>query len=257
MSSFRFKPKKNNKNKRHITTLEQEHRKKDKYFNSKQNKLPNKKIELNQCKKELKELEEKNACDYTDIDINNKANLKDKIIELEREIYNIENNIEEMDYYYKTSELICDYYDNTYENNDIVVTDIMDFFNNKSIVKDTNKNKATLLNDYNKIIGQPCINKNKSYNFIKYCNNCNIEKVINPSEGICECIQCGETELIIVESDRPNYKDPIPDNSAYAYKRINHQELRWLIVGFLLLCDINNKVKSTMSHLINTQIVTC
>ena len=36
------------------------------------------------------------------------------------------------------------------------------------------------------------------------------------------CTNCGFTVETIMDSDRPNYKDPIPDYTAYAYKRINH-----------------------------------
>jgi len=42
------------------------------------------------------------------------------------------------------------------------------------------------------------------------------------SEGIRVCKICGESETILIESDRPNYNDRIPDKPGYPYKRINH-----------------------------------
>ena len=42
------------------------------------------------------------------------------------------------------------------------------------------------------------------------------------SEGIYVCKKCGNTTNAIIDSDRPNYKEPPPDISHFSYKRINH-----------------------------------
>ena len=54
------------------------------------------------------------------------------------------------------------------------------------------------------------------------CLNCNIEKTLIHSEGIYVCKKCFEVESIIIDSEKPNYKDPTPEKSGYPYKRINH-----------------------------------
>jgi predicted RNA-binding Zn-ribbon protein involved in translation (DUF1610 family) len=155
-----------------------------------------------------------------------KAKLKDKIYDLEKEINKIENNIDEMDYYSKTFNILLDYYDDTNKHNQkgIMANSIMDFFSKSSEQKINQvNNKAVLLDNYKMLVDNAYVSKQRASFFIKYCEKCKIEKTLNQSEGIYECINCGETELVIVDSDKPNYKDPIIDNSAYAYKRINHQ----------------------------------
>ena len=57
---------------------------------------------------------------------------------------------------------------------------------------------------------------------INKCLNCNIEKTLIHSEGIYVCKKCFEVESIIIDSEKPNYKDPTPEKSGYPYKRINH-----------------------------------
>jgi hypothetical protein len=43
-----------------------------------------------------------------------------------------------------------------------------------------------------------------------------------PVESVLICKKCGETEDIIINSDKPSYKDPPREVSYFAYKRINH-----------------------------------
>lgn len=239
MSTFRYKSKKYYGNSKNITTLETEHRKKEDYFANRKDSLPDKKLEHNKCEEELKKLEDKKSEKYTDKDIQKKAKLKDKLAKLEKDINKIENNVEEMNYYFTTVDILLDYYDDTEdeeENKSIMAESIMDFFTKPQVKKsktkklnDRKNNKASLLDSYKTLVDGTYMAKNKSCSFIKYCDTCNIEKILNQSEGIYECTNCGETELVIVESDRPNYKDPIPDNSAYAYKRINHQHQKYYV----------------------------
>lgn len=225
MSTFRYKPKKSYSSSKNITTLETEHKKKEDYFTNRKDSLPEKKIELEKYIEELKKLNNKNPSKYNDDDIQNKAKLKDKITDLEKEINIIENNVEEINYYSKTCDILLDYYneyDTVSEEKSKMAGSIMDFFKGSKKDKSNKNNKAVLFDNYKSLVDSTYNSKTKVLNFIKYCKGCNIEKILNQTEGIYECTNCGETELVIIESDRPNYKDPIPDNSAYAYKRINH-----------------------------------
>ena len=36
------------------------------------------------------------------------------------------------------------------------------------------------------------------------------------------CHSCGETEPVLLDSEKPSYKDPPREISYFAYKRINH-----------------------------------
>jgi len=42
------------------------------------------------------------------------------------------------------------------------------------------------------------------------------------SEGLYVCTGCAEVEHVIIDSEKPNYKDPLPEKAGYPYKRINH-----------------------------------
>ena len=42
------------------------------------------------------------------------------------------------------------------------------------------------------------------------------------SEGIIRCEKCGLQEDILIDSDKPSYKDPPREMSYYSYKKLNH-----------------------------------
>jgi len=97
------------------------------------------------------------------------------------------------------------------------------------VKKENNVNKAQLLNKYLKATENKQTKVTKAQKFKpRYCSNCNeSELTLHLSEGKLICTKCGFCEDIIMDSDKPNYKDPVPDVTAYAYKRINHfNELR-------------------------------
>jgi hypothetical protein len=60
---------------------------------------------------------------------------------------------------------------------------------------------------------------NKNFN---RCEDCNIEMTIYLSEGFQVCDKCGRQYSVITESDKPSFKDPPPEVSYFAYKRMNH-----------------------------------
>lgn len=54
------------------------------------------------------------------------------------------------------------------------------------------------------------------------CQDCGVEMTIYQSEGFQVCPKCGRQDHIITESDKPSFKDPPPEVSYFAYKRMNH-----------------------------------
>ena len=103
---------------------------------------------------------------------------------------------------------------------------------NEKPEKKKRKQKAKMLDDYLILTESTYIsNKKHRYNPDFSCPNCNIDRKIIHAEGIFVCISCGEAESIIVDSERPNYKDNVPEKSGYPYKRINH----------FLECDPNKR----------------
>ena len=54
------------------------------------------------------------------------------------------------------------------------------------------------------------------------CEICHTEMIFSANEAVFTCTQCGFQEFVLVDSDKPSYKDPPREVSYYAYKRINH-----------------------------------
>ena len=54
------------------------------------------------------------------------------------------------------------------------------------------------------------------------CPNCCMEMIFSINEAYISCPKCGYQDHILIDSDKPSYKDPPREISYYAYKRINH-----------------------------------
>ena len=169
-------------------------------------------------------------------DIETEIQMKDRIIYLKDEINNYKinnNNTNEIEYFLDNGNIIFDYFDTkkyTDEAIDINTQNpshIMSYFNKNSNEKNKensgNKNKKHLLNNF-------LLNTKENYQIdyndytqnIFLCTRCNINKIVYMSEGKNICPQCGEETFILIESDKPSYKDPPREITYFSYKRINH-----------------------------------
>jgi hypothetical protein len=54
------------------------------------------------------------------------------------------------------------------------------------------------------------------------CAFCGIEMIFSANEALFTCTKCGYQDFVLIDSDKPSYKDPPREVSYYAYKRINH-----------------------------------
>jgi len=54
------------------------------------------------------------------------------------------------------------------------------------------------------------------------CERCDKEMSFSINEALFFCDQCGYQEFVLIDSDKPSYKDPPREVTYYAYKRINH-----------------------------------
>ena len=54
------------------------------------------------------------------------------------------------------------------------------------------------------------------------CESCGKEMVFSANEALFTCEHCGAVEFVLIDSDKPSYKDPPREVTYYAYKRINH-----------------------------------
>jgi len=91
-----------------------------------------------------------------------------------------------------------------------------------------NFDRASSLDNYLSKIDKTYGIKSKVMKKIDFCKKCkdkynkDFEMIINHNEGFMSCTKCGNMEYIIIESDKPNYKDPPPEATYFAYKRTNH-----------------------------------
>jgi len=146
--------------------------------------------------------------------------------ELEQEIDNIKTKIdeEELDYYYKTKDILISYF-----------TDDLDLNN------PNRKSKRSLFKDYNNAID--CIDlyvkKGKDYSMDYICEECGGEELVNDAQkGDIICVDCGLVRLNDLDPENPNsYPYNITLSSVgtkcikteendkggpYSYKKVNH-----------------------------------
>jgi len=202
-------------------TLDKKHKEIIKNFQEKRNKEGELIDEINQINIDMVEIDKKR--DYFNNDnINQRADLLNRKIELENDVKNINNCFDEMDYYDKTGDLIIEYYqlrDNTSEVKE--TKNILEFLGKKKQDQPTNtnsnssSNKAEIFNKYWQRIEGIRINIDDGSKRIKYCNECNFEKIFDFTESAYICQYCGDVEEVILDEDR-QIKDYSP------YKRINH-----------------------------------
>ena len=111
--------------------------------------------------------------------------------------------------------------------NDYVYTStkISDFVKEESTFK-----KKNILEEYLQKIDNNYIPKIRVDMNIFKCPSCQQEMVLYPSDGIQICESCGIQQNIIIESDKPSFKDPPMEVCYFSYKRINHyNELTYII----------------------------
>jgi predicted amidophosphoribosyltransferase len=82
--------------------------------------------------------------------------------------------------------------------------------------------KKNVLDEYLQKIDPNYVSKIKVDVNICKCSVCNTEMTLYPSDGIQICENCGNQENILIESDKPSFKDPPMEVCYFSYKRINH-----------------------------------
>lgn len=141
---------------------------------------------------------------------------------------------------------------------------VIQFFNNRTMEKNndninTNDNvyttlkmsdfikqeekfkKKNILDEYLQKIDPNHISKIKIDLSICKCPQCDIEMILYPSDGIQICGSCGFQQNVLIESDKPSFKDPPLEICYFSYKRINHfNEL--LLTTKKILKSIKNKL---------------
>lgn len=175
---------------------------------------------------------------------------------LEKKIRSIEDGSEMMDYYLRTGDILYHYYDIQ----DQIQQGTANFVSNKAkpgsilaileevaedehlstnvfaLSSSENEQKTEgskekksfqrnqLLNDYLQI-EDPSMGRNTMEEYDDpwtNCESCGNEMIMCLNEANLTCSKCGHQEFILVDSDKPSYKDPPREVCYYAYKKINH-----------------------------------
>jgi hypothetical protein len=211
------------------TTIDAKHNSIIKKFKDEKKQLPTLRKEYRKLKKNYDKLMLKSLKEFTDEEFEKKDDMEDKMEELENKISNLENSVEEKNYYLNTSNLLFDYYDNSLSSK-VVDEKCKKTKSQKTVMDWLNKNQTNTENVRRKV----CDNYLSIIdpNFVKtyekqelqnsYCETCGIEMTTHLSEGCMICTKCGVVSYIVIDSDKPSYKDPPQEISYFAYKRINH-----------------------------------
>ena len=228
--SFNYK-KKTRKSIKNNNTLDYLHTKKIDSINNKKNKLDDYIKKKNELQKIYNKLSSKNK--LTEDDLNNKYNLLNEIDKYKNIIDSIENNKEEEEYLLNVGNILFEYYNtdtniSNLDNNNKNNNNENEYLSNSSLLKYFNNNttnistKGKLLDDYLNIIDNTYESKKNKIIDDTICVKCNNKLNINYIEGVSVCISCGEQYNILIDSDKPNYKEPTYESNYFAYKRINH-----------------------------------
>ncbi len=147
---------------------------------------------------------------------------KHQIEKLKQKITNLKNKKEEKEYFLNTSFMLYNYHKGKeLETEDQIEKPFMDNMINKT----QTTSKGDILGQFVNLID----NTNTDYEEkIKHkkntsiCQDCLIEKMIIQAESIMVCPECGDSEYIILNNDKPNYKEISTDVNCFAYKKKNH-----------------------------------
>ena len=161
---------------------------------------------------------------------------------LEKKIKSLEDGSELMDYYLRTGNILYDYYDiqeqiqqgNKTCNNKAKPGSILAILDNvakeeghEQIIYSKEKKghqRQQLLNNYLQL-EDPSMARNTIEEYDDPWTNCELcgnEMIMCLNEANLTCVKCGHQEFILIDSDKPSYKDPPREVSYYAYKKINH-----------------------------------
>lgn len=161
-------------------------------------------------KKKITNSEEKRKTEKN----NNTNNQKDSLDKINNSI-NTNNNILK-DYNINSSLAKLHQNNNSNQNN----------LENSSKTKIQNiKSKKKLYQIYmmtidNEIYLEDSENEDEDVNDI--CDVCSCEMLLEQNTGTLLCPNCGIQEQVLIDSDKPSYKDPPKEVTSFCYKRINH-----------------------------------
>jgi hypothetical protein len=216
----------------------------DAIHNQKVQNMLDQKKNVESFKVQLNALKEQVSQSTSDVDI---WRLEREVEILEKKIKAIENDTDLMDYYLRSGDILYNYYDmqdkiqagNATFNitkakpgsilailEEVVQQQQGQEVKNTVVVPTAQKTlqRNQLLNDYLQL-EDPSMAKNSVEEYDDpwtNCEHCGNEMIMCLNEANLTCSKCGFQDFILVDSDKPSYKDPPREVCYYAYKKINH-----------------------------------
>lgn len=171
----------------------------------------------------------------TDEEFAKYMHLVDKCIKIKDDIKKVTVNINQ--YYVDTSDILFKYYEMVENGNGNANSEpvnmqnsIMKYFTNATKNNDNNILEESRGNLHESYMGIMDDNFLKPKNLVtsNECQFCGSHDIISMlQDGYNYCNDCRSIENIIVDHDKPSYKDPPKEITYFSYKRINHLN-EWL-----------------------------
>lgn len=218
------------------TTLDTLHNLQLQHMNENESELNELILEKEDIETKLENLENPMECDQ----------IENRLKYIKNEISTRNNKNEFLDYYLNTGEILYKYYDiqeqiqegkilnNTASKKKIgAIFDVLEkaakdqgvvYEETINVLEKNSVSRDKLLDEYMKKVHPDSLRNTKYISDDSYgeCPSCDKEMFFSPNEAVFTCKDCGHQEFILIDSDKPSYKDPPREVSYYAYKRINH-----------------------------------
>lgn len=209
------------------------------------------KLHWNSIIQSLHELQQTNTLEYRNAWDSNLF-YTDQLRFIQKEISLLSDETKEVEYYEKTGSILFDYYELINQQENIPISTSLSYSKPVKPRKKINvlpqksildafqgymeptvevlpteevivpfKDKLSLVNDYLLAIDLNHM-KHLPDSSINQCTQCHISLDCLVQEGIMVCPKCGYQELLLVEQNRPIYRQSSKEASHYTYKRINH-----------------------------------
>jgi hypothetical protein len=246
----------NNMNARNITkkTVDVQHANKLDEFGSSISAIQDLQGVLKSIDHQLHDLNTKPKSDINDEDIQLMIDLVDRKQDTEYAIKDMDGIDSEIDYLMNAGSILFKYYEvlekgNPRNNNHIIdpsKNSILKYFHMKSgncsnsILSSSppmhnhcgnsakQGNRASLLEEYLSVTDKAYIKPNPDSPVSNACQYCGSEdRTVRTMDGCIVCNVCSALECILIDHDKPSYKEPPKEISYFAYKRINHFQ-EWL-----------------------------
>ena len=198
-------------------------------------------IHIEKLNTKIKLLDKKKSeVEVSDETINEYIKLVDERLDKQEILRELVRKSNDREYLTNTADILFNYYDLLEKGHGNYETETVKSSNEKSILKyftmkdsenvvvqrpieeSKEKSRGNLLDDYMFFTDENFI-KDKVFELEERCAHCNSKQVtIMNNDGYVLCKDCNSIEYIIIDHDKPSYRDPPKEITYWSYKRLNH-----------------------------------